>query len=105
VLQFKWKHVEKETGVESLKRRRQYIKTKGVDWSWTGSWCGAVAGLYNKAWTNELSVSTKDKEFLESLNDYQFQLKDSMDLDAILYVELSIIVQCLWEVVSRCHGR
>jgi hypothetical protein len=92
VLQFNRKHVQKETGDRSLKRRKQYIKTKGVDWSWTGSWCGAVAGLYNTAWTSELSVSTKDKEFPESLSNYQFQLKDSIDLDTIFCVELSIIL-------------
>jgi hypothetical protein len=54
-----------------------------------------VAGCYNTASTNELSGSAKGKEVLESLSEYQFQLKDSMDLDMILRVELSLLVQCL----------
>jgi len=69
------------------------------------SCCGPVAGSYNTAGTNELSGSAKAKEALESLSKYQFQLKDSMDLDMILRVELSLLVQCLWELVSRCYGR
>jgi hypothetical protein len=47
------------------------------------------------AGTNVLSGSAKGKELLESLSDYQYQLKDSMELDMILRVELSILVQCL----------
>jgi hypothetical protein len=54
-----------------------------------------MAGSYNTAGTNELSGSAKGKELLESLGDYWFQLKDSMDLDMILRVELSILVECL----------
>jgi hypothetical protein len=40
-----------------------------------------VAGSYNTAGTSELSGSAEGKELLESLSDYQFQLKDFMDLD------------------------
>jgi hypothetical protein len=32
-------------------------------------------------------------------------LKESIDLDRTLCVELNILLQCLWELVSRCHGR
>jgi len=104
-LQFNRKDGEEETALRSLKSRREYIKTECVDWSWTGSWCGPLAGSYNMAGTNELSGSAKGKELLESVSDCQFQLKDSMQFDVILRVELSVLVLCLWELVSRCHGR
>jgi len=44
---------------------------------------------------NEDSGSAKGKELLESVSDCQFQLKDSKQLDMILRVELSALVQCL----------
>jgi len=47
------------------------------------------------AGTNELSGSAKGKELLESVSDCQFQLKDSMQFDVILRVELSVLVLCL----------
>jgi hypothetical protein len=66
-----------------------------MDWNGTGSCCGPVSGSYTTVGTNELSDSAKGKEFLESLNDRQFQSKDSMELVMILRVELGVIVQCL----------
>jgi len=47
------------------------------------------------AGTHKLFGSAKAKEVFQSLSEYQFQLKDSMDLDMILRVELSLLVQCL----------
>jgi hypothetical protein len=51
-----------------------------------------VAGT---AGISELSGSAKGTELLESLSDYQFQLKESIDLDRTLCVELNILLQCL----------
>ena len=76
MLQFNRKPVEEETALESLKRRRKYIKTEVVDWNWTGSCFGPVAGSYITAGTNELPGSAKGKVFLGSMSDCQFLRKD-----------------------------